>query len=74
MSFQINQLEESFQQNGYVVVPNFLDTNELSTVQKNIERLIEITHKKRNYEHAFYANKHDKSSMKRIQSVPSGVP
>ena len=44
MSFQINQLKESFQQNGYVVVPNFLDTNELRTVQKNIERLIEITH------------------------------
>ena len=69
MSFQINQLKESFQQNGYVVVPNFLDTNELSTVQKNIERLIEITHKKRNYEHAFYANKHDKNSLKQLHRI-----
>ena len=55
MSFQINQLKESFQQNGYVVVPIFLDTNELKTVQKTLERLIEVTHQKRNYEHGYNA-------------------
>ena len=69
MSFQINQLKEAFQQNGYVVVPNFLDSNELRTVQKNIERLIQITHQKRNYEHAFYANEHDKSSLKQLHHI-----
>ena len=69
MSFQINQLKEEFQQNGYVVVPDFLDSNELRTVQKNIERLIRITHQKRNYEHAFYANEHDKNLLKQLYRI-----
>ena len=38
MSFKITHLKESFQQNGYVVVPNFLDSNELRIVRENIER------------------------------------
>ena len=69
MSFKITHLKESFQQNGYVVVPNFLDSNELRIVRENIERLIEITHQKRNYEHAFYVNKHDKSSLKQLHRI-----
>ena len=69
MSFKITHLKESFQQNGYVVVPNFLDSNELRIVRENIERLIEITHQKRNCEHAFYANKHDKSSLKQLHRI-----
>ena len=69
MSFQINQLEESFQQNGYVFVPNFLDSNELRTGNKNIKQLIQIPRQKNNQERAFHANKQNKSSLKQLRRI-----
>ena len=69
MSFKITHPKESFQQNSYVVVQNFLDSNGLRIVREKIERLIEITHQKHNYEHAFYANKLDKSSLNQLHRI-----
>ena len=53
MSFKITQFKESFQQNSYVFMPNFLDSNELRTGNKNIKQLIQIPRQKNNQERAF---------------------
>jgi phytanoyl-CoA hydroxylase len=63
------QLRKSFQENGYVIVPNFLDTHELNAVRERLTKLILATHKKQNYEHAFYANKKDKNSLKQLHRI-----
>ena len=69
MSLNIAQLRESFQKNGYVVVPNFLENDELNIVRERLTKLIVATHKKQNYEHAFYANKQDKNSLKQLHQI-----
>jgi len=69
MSLDIAQLRESFQKNGYVVVPNFLENDELNIVCERLTKLIVATQKKQNYEHAFYANKQDKNSLKQLHRI-----
>ena len=69
MSLDIARIRQSFQKNGYVVVPNFLDNDELNTVRERLAKLILATHKKQNYEHAFYANKQDKNSLKQLHRI-----
>ena len=69
MSLDIAQLRESFQKNGYVVVPNFLENDELNIVRERLTKLIVATQKKQNYEHAFYANKQDKNSLKQLHRI-----
>jgi len=69
MSLDIAQLRESFQKNGYVVVPNFLENDELNIVYERLTKLIVATQKKQNYEHAFYANKQDKNSLKQLHRI-----
>jgi len=46
MSLDIAQLRESFQKNGYVVVPNFLENDELNIVYERLTKLIVATQKK----------------------------
>ena len=69
MSFEITQLKELFQQNGYVVVLNFSDSNELRTGNKKIKQLIQIPRQKNNQERAFHANKQNKSSLKQLRRI-----
>ena len=69
MSLDIARIRQSFQKNGYVVVPSFLDNDELNIVRERLTKLIVATHKKQNYEHAFYANKQDKNSLKQLHRI-----
>ncbi len=69
MSSDISQIRQSFQENGYVIVPSFLDNDELNIVYERLTKLILATHKKQNYEHAFYADKQDKNSLKQLHRI-----
>ena len=69
MSLDIAQIRQSFQENGYVIVPSFLDNDELNIVYERLTKLILATHKKQNYEHAFYADKQDKNSLKQLHRI-----
>ena len=69
MSSDISQIRKSFQENGYVIMPSFLENDELNIVYERLTKLILATHKKQNYEHAFYADKQDKNSLKQLHRI-----
>lgn len=69
MNLKVGQLREEFQRNGYVVVPKFLGSDDLKIVKHHIGRLIADIDHKQNHEHAFYADRQDKDSLKQLHRI-----
>ncbi len=68
------QLREKFRQDGFVVLPGFINEEEVKNIYFHLERLIEEKVPGMPPEHAFYEDRNDPSTLKQLQALFSYDP
>jgi phytanoyl-CoA hydroxylase len=66
---QIDVLKESYQRDGYVFVPGFLDTSEVHALKQSLEKLIAEKLSAMPANHVMYEDKNDKETLKQLQDL-----
>ncbi|MEO5995487.1 MAG: phytanoyl-CoA dioxygenase family protein [Chitinophagaceae bacterium] len=64
----------SFRENGFVLIPGFLDGDDVATIHGHLEKLIKDKVPSMPPEHVFYEDKNDPSTLKQLQNLYSYDP
>lgn len=67
--FQIDLLKESYQRDGYVFIPGFLDKKEIQALKHSLEKLIAEKLGSMPDNHVMYEDKNDSETLKQLQDL-----
>jgi hypothetical protein len=74
MNLAESAIRDSFEADGYVAMPGFLDAAALATLNANLERYIRDIVPSLPPEHVFYEDKARPETLKQLRSKGSSVP
>lgn len=65
----ITELKKSFEQDGYIFIPGFLNNDEVKEIRNKLDQFIEQEVPSMPVEHKFYEDKSDEKTLKQLQDL-----